>query len=162
MAGIPWGIGRDSIAAVMESRGYNLNRTDDDGDMWFDGMLRGIPTRVFAFMASDSLVKLRMRVITRDEQALAMYDTLRSELIKQYGAPEESARAFQPPYAKGKGEQDAVRAGKASIRSHWLTGSGSRKSHVAVRVERELVVVIDHEGPSWNREYRRRGIDSGS
>lgn len=156
MVGIPWSIGRDSLTSLIEPRGYNYNSTDEDGDMWFDGVLLNTPTRVFAFMAGDSLVKLRVRLITADENALSVYAKARAELVKLYGKPRESAEEFTPPYAKGQNEQAAVKAGKATINAHWLIGSGRRQSHVAVLVTRELVVVVDYEGPGWNREYLKR------
>lgn len=156
MAGIPWGISRDSVKSVVEPRGYNYNRTDEDGDLWFDGMLLNTPTRVFAYMAGDSLVKLRVRLVTEDANAFPVYDKARAELVKLYGKPQESTAEFAPGYARGKNEQQAVSEGKAVVNSHWLIGSGSRQSHVGIYIERDLVVVVDYEGPAWNREYVRR------
>lgn len=159
MVGIPWGISRDSVKSVVEPRGYNYNRTDEDGDLWFDGMLLNTPTRVFAYMAGDSLVKLRVRLVTEDANAFPVYDKARAELVKLYGKPQESTSEFAPGYALGKNEQQAISEGKAVVNSHWLIGSGRRQSHVGIYIERDLVVVVDYEGPAWNREYvrRRRG-----
>lgn len=156
MVGIPWGIPGDSVKGAVEPRGYNYNRTDEDGDMWFDGMLLNTPTRVFAYMAGDSLVKLRVRLVTEDANAFAVYDKARAELVKLYGKPQESTSEFAPGYARGKNEQQAISEGKAVVNSHWIIGSGKRQSHVGIYIERDLVVVVDYEGPSWNREYLRR------
>lgn len=156
MTGVAWQVGRDSLTALLEDRGYNYNSTDKDGDMWFDGVLLGTPARLFAFMAGDSLVKMRIRLVTADEDALPVYAKARAELLKLYGAPSESAREFAAPYAKGGNEEAAVKQGKAKINTHWLIGTGRRQSHVAIEVQRDLVVVIDYEGPGWNREYLKR------
>lgn len=156
MAGIPWNVSRDSTTRLIEPRGYNYNSTDEDGDMWFDGVLMNTPTRLFAFMASDSLVKVRVRMITSDEQALPMYDKAYAELVRQYGKPREATREFQAPYAAGKGEMEAVRNGKATINAHWIVGTGRRETHIAIYMVPELVVVMDYEGPSWNKEYLKR------
>lgn len=156
MVGIPWGVTGDSVKALIEPRGYNYNITDEDGDMWFDGVLLNTPTRVFAFMGQDSLVKLRVRLITADENALAVYEKARAELVKLYGKPQETNADYTAPFVKGKNDEEAVRQGKAVINTHWLIGTGKRQSHVAVMVDRELVVVVDYEGPAWNREYLRR------
>jgi hypothetical protein len=156
MAGIPWGIAGDSVKSVIEPRGYNYNRTDEDGDMWFDGMLLNTPTRVFAYMAGDSLVKLRVRLVTEDANAFPVYDKAHAELVKLYGRPQESTAEFAPGYARGKNEQEAISEGKAVVNSHWLIGSGRRQAHVGIYIERDLVVVVDYEGPAWNAEYLRR------
>ena len=156
MAGIPWAISRDSATTLIEPRGYNYNSTDADGDMWFDGVLMNTPTRVFAYMAQDSLVRLRVRMITTDENALATYARVRAELVRQYGRPYESSEEYHAPYTKGSNPVEAVQAGKAVINSHWKVGSGRRQTHITVQVPRELVVVIDYDGPNWNREFVRR------
>lgn len=162
MSGIPWGISRDSVKSAIEPRGYNYNQTDEDGDLWFDGLLRfdgvvdNTPTRVFAFMASDSLVKLRVRLVTADENAFPVYDKARAELVKMYGKPQESTSEFAAGYARGKNEQQAISEGKAVVNTHWLIGSGRRQSHIGIYIDRDLVVVVDYEGPAWNREYLRR------
>lgn len=159
MQGIPWGVSSDSVKALIEPRGYNYNITDDDGDMWFDGMLLNTPTRVFAFMGTDSLVKIRVRLITADENAFPVYEKARAELIKLYGRPQETNEDYTAPFVKGKNDMQAVSEGKAAINTHWIVGSGRRETHVAVTIDRDLVVVVDYEGPAWNREYlkRRRG-----
>ena len=156
MVGMPWDVSRDSTTALIEPRGYNFNSTDGDGDMWFDGVLLNTPTRLFAFMAGDSLVKIRLRLVTPDENALAVYAKARAELVKLYGQPQESAEEFSPPYAKGKNAEAAVKSGKATINAHWTVGTGRRRTHVSVFVPKDLVVVIDYEGPGWNREYVKR------
>lgn len=181
MAGISWGIGPDSVAALVEPRGYNLNSVDADGDMLFDGVLYRTPTRVFAFMASPNvasgtpasnvaagtaasggerkLVKLRVYMNTEDADALSTYQTARAELIKQYGQPSETEEVFQAPYRKGDGKEiEAFRAGKAHLATHWLPGAGARArtAHVSVAVTRELTVAVDYEGSAWEKESVRR------
>lgn len=156
MVGIPWNISRDSVTALIEPRGYNYNSTDKDGDMWFDGVLLNTPTRVFAFMAGDSLVKLRVRLITTDDKAFPTYAKARAELVKLYGQPRESTEEYEAPFRKGADEQGAVRAGKATINAHWTIGTGRRQSYVSLHMVQDLVVVVDYDGPAWNREYLRR------
>lgn len=156
MVGVPWNISRDSTTALIEPRGYNFNSADGDGDMWFDGVLLNTPTRLFAFMAGDTLVKIRVRLVTADENALAVYAKARAELEKLYGKPQESTEEYTAPYAKGKNEQAAIKAGKATINAHWTVGTGRRQTHVSIFVPKELVVVIDYDGPAWNREYLKR------
>ena len=62
MAGISWGIDPDSVTALVEPRGYNLNSVDPDGDLLFDGVLFRAPTRVFAFMSSAPPAAVPVRV----------------------------------------------------------------------------------------------------
>ncbi|MFL5578706.1 MAG: hypothetical protein ACJ79S_22350 [Gemmatimonadaceae bacterium] len=156
-AGIPWGIPRDSVTALVEPRGYNFNRTDEDGDMWFDGVLYHAPARVYAFMADDRLVKFRVHIIAPDEDALSTYQSARAELIKQYGAPSETVEHYDAPYKQGDNRQlEALRKGKADIATYWPAGTGARKSYVSVRVTDKLTVVVDYEGPAWDRESVRR------
>jgi hypothetical protein len=157
LAGVPWGIAADSVTTLVEPRGYNFNRVDEDGDMWFDGMLFQTPTRLFAFIGTERLVKFRMVILTEDEDALSVYQTARAELAKQFGAPRETVERFQAPYRKGDNkEMEAIRSGKATVATYWLPPASARMSHVSVSVTDELVVVVDYEGPAWERESLRR------
>lgn len=156
LAGVSWGIAPDSVTSLIEPRGYNFNRVDEDGDMWFDGMLFQTPTRLFAFIGTEKLVKFRMVILTEDEDALSMYQTARAELAKRFGPPKETIERYQAPYKKGEGELEAIRAGKATVATHWLPPASSRMSHVSVTVTDELVVVVDYESPAWERESLRR------
>ena len=157
LAGIPWGISGDSVTSLVERRGYNLNRTDDDGDMWFDGVLYHSPTRVYAFMAEEKLVKFRQHIGSPDEDVMTVYRTARTELVRQYGAPKETVDYFKPPYKKGDSrELEALRSGKAEMYTYWLLNHGGRESVVSVRLTNELTVVVDYEGPSWQRESVKR------
>jgi hypothetical protein len=157
MTGIAWGISIDSVKALIEPRGYNFNRVDEDADLWFDGVLNRVPTRIFAFMADQKLVKLRMLIITPDSAALPTYQTTRAELVKQFGSPKETIEEYESPFKKGdRKELDAVRSGKATIRTYWLPPASARVSHVAVEVTDKAVVTVDYEGPAWERESVRR------
>jgi hypothetical protein len=129
---------------------------DEDGDLWFDGVLNRVPTRIFGFMAGEKLVKLRMLMLTEDEHALAIYQTTRAELVKQFGPPKETIEEYEAPFKKGDQKQlDAIRSGNATIRTYWLP-PGPRYSLVAVEVTDKLVVSVDYEGLSWDRESVRR------
>ena len=157
LAGVPWEIPADSVTALIEPRGYNFNRIDEDGDMWFDGMLFRSPTRIYAFMGDDKLVKFRVFISTPDENAVAAYHEARAELVKQFGPPKATVEEYEAPYRKGDNrELEAIRSGKATIETYWLPGPSARMSHVSVSVTDELVVVVDYEGPTWERESLRR------
>lgn len=157
LAGIPWGISADSVKALIEPRGYNFNKIDADGDMVFDGLLNRTPTRIFAFMADEKLVKLRMVIVTEDETAVSTYQTTRAELTKRFGRPNETTEEYEAPYKKGDANQlKAILAGKATIRSHWLPPASARMSYVAAEITDKAVVAIDYEGPAWQRESVRR------
>lgn len=158
LAGIPWGIRGDSVTALVEPRGYNFNRADADGDLLYDGVLMRTPTRVLAFLTPEQkLVKFRVVMLTPDEDALSTYQAARAELTRLYGAPSETIEAYAPPYTKQSPKTlEAIRRGKGTLRTHWLVGEGTRRSHVAVGVTERLVVTVDYEGPAWDREQLRR------
>jgi hypothetical protein len=157
MTGIPWGIAGDSVQEHLEPRGYNFNKIDEDGDLWFDGMLFRTPTRVFAFMADQKLVKLRTLIITEDTAAVAMYRTARAELVKQFGTPKETVEEYQAPYKKGDQKQlEAIRSGKGNVRTYWLPPASSRLTLVSVELTDKLVVAVDYESRAWDRESVRR------
>jgi hypothetical protein len=163
LAAIPWGIRGDSVQTLMEPRGYNFNSVDSDGDLVFDGMLMRMPTRVYGFMAEERLVKFRVAMMTPDEDAIPTYERARAELAKRYGAPKETIEEYDAPYRKGDGRaQEAVAKGKATMRSHWIVGQGARQQHVAIAVTDRLTVMIDYDGPNWERESvrRRRGTET--
>jgi hypothetical protein len=156
LAGIPWGIAADSVTELMSPRGYNYNKTDDDGDLWFDGVLYRTATRVYAFMGQQRLVKFRMVINTPDEDAVGTYQKVRAELIRQYGQPKETVEEFEAPYTKGDGRiANAFKDKKAAMRTYWLP-SGTRTSLVAVAVSTNLAVVVDYETPAWDKESVRR------
>jgi hypothetical protein len=157
LAGIPWGISGDSVTSLIERRGYNFNRTDNDGDMWFDGVLYHSPTRLYAFMAEEQLVKFRVHIGSPDADVTTVYENARAELIRQYGRPRETIETYRAPYTKGDGKQlEAARAGKANIATYWVLNDRARESVVAVRLTEELTVVVDYEGPTWQKESVKR------
>jgi hypothetical protein len=180
LGGVPWGIAADSVTTLIEPRGYNFNSVDADGDLWFDGVLYRSATRVYAFMAPEQraagktvataaaaaggkLVKFRVFINTADEDALRVYEAARAELVKQYGAPKETEEEYQAPYRRGDGKQlAAIRAGKANLRTYWLPSDRARTQHVSVSVTDRLTVVVDYDGPAWERESVRRRRQSAS
>jgi hypothetical protein len=157
LQGVPWGIPADSVTSLIEPRGYNFNRVDGDGDLWFDGILFRSPTRIYAFMGEERLVKFRVVIGSDDEDALSVYQSARAELIKQYGRPKETTEEFEPPYRKGDGKElEAIRAGKATFHTYWQVGAGARANHVSIHVTEALAVAVDYDGPMWQRESLRR------
>jgi len=157
LGALPWGASVDSVTSVIEPHGYNLNKTDADGDLNFDGVLFRSPTRLFAFMANQKLVKVRLYINTADEDALTVYQNVRAELTKQYGAPRETIEQYAAPYRKGdKNELAAIKAGKVDLQTHWIQGPGSRTPHVAAQVTDKLTVVVDIESAAWDKESLRR------
>lgn len=157
LGALPWGAPPDSVTSAIEPRGYNFNHADEDGDLLYDGVLYRAPTRILAFMGDQRLVKVRVFINTADEDALSVYQTVRAELTKQYGAPKETVEQFRAPYRKGdKKELEAVRSGKADIETHWMPSAGARTPHVAARVTEKLIVVVDYDGPAWEKESLRR------
>lgn len=155
LAGIPWGIAADSVSELMSPRGYNYNKTDDDGDLWYDGILYRVPTRVYAFMSQQKLVKFRVVINTPDDDAVTMYHKVRAELVKQYGQPKETIEEYEKPYAAGDHKQvQAFRDKKAAMRSYWLPSG--RTSLIAVAVSENLAVIVDYEGSAWDKESVRR------
>ncbi|HET7457988.1 MAG TPA: hypothetical protein VFJ74_10050 [Gemmatimonadaceae bacterium] len=157
LGALPWGASADSATAAIEPHGYNLNKTDEDGDLNFDGILFRAPTRLYAYMGDQKLVKVRIFMNTEDEDALSVYQTVRAELTKQFGAPRETVEEYRAPYRKGDNKQlEAIRAGKAALQTHWVQGPGSRTPHVSAWVSEKLTVVVDYEGPAWEKESLRR------
>jgi hypothetical protein len=155
LAGIPWGITADSVTALVEPRGYNYNKTDDDGDLLYDGILYRTPTRIFGFMAQQKLVKFRVVINTPDEKAIAMYHNARAELVKQYGQPKETIEEYEAPYAKGDNKQlSAFKDRKATLRTYWLPSG--RTSQLSIEVSNNLAVIVDYESAAWNKESVRR------
>ena len=157
LAGIPWGIAADSVTEHVAPLGYNYNKTDEDGDLLYDGLLYRVPTRIFAFMGQQKLVKFRMVIYTPDERAIATYQNARTELVKQYGQPRETVEEYEAPYNKGDAKQQlkAFKDKKATMRTDWLP-KGTRTPHVAIFVTSNLTVVVDYESAAWDKESVRR------
>ena len=157
LGALPWGASVDSVTSVIEPRGYNYNRTDSDGDLIFDGVLFRAPTRLIGFMSEQKLVKVRVFITTEDADALTVYQNVRAELTKQYGPPKETVEEYREPYRKGdRKEMEAIRAGKGVLQTHWMQGAGARTPHIAAQVTDKLIVIVDYEGPAWERESLRR------
>jgi hypothetical protein len=122
----------------------------------YDGLLYRTPTRIFAFMGQQKLVKFRMVIYTPDERAIATYQNARAELLKQYGQPRETVEEYEAPYAKGDSRQlKAFKDKKATMRTDWLP-KGTRTPHVAIFITSNLTVVVDYESSAWDKESVRR------
>jgi hypothetical protein len=161
LASIPWGIAPDSVTELISPLGYNYNKADEDGDLWYDGLLYRTPTRVYAFMGNQKLVKFRVVIYTPDERAIATYNNARAELVKQYGQPRETVEEYEAPYAKGDSKQlKAFKEKKATMRTYWLP-KGSRTAHVAISVASNLTVFVDYESAAWDKESVRRRQSGG-
>ena len=157
LAGVPWGIPADSVTALIEPKGYNFNRADRDGDLWYDGILFRAPSRVYAFMAEGKLVKFRVFIGSEDADAITVYRSARAELVKQYGAPKETVEEYAAPYKKGDSrELEAIKKGKGTLHTYWTMGEGARATYISVQVTNELAVAVDYDGPAWRRESLRR------
>lgn len=161
LAGIPWGIAPDSVTALIGPLGYNYNKADEDGDLWYDGILYRAPTRVFAFIAQQKLIKFRVIIHTPDEKAITTYQNARAELVRMYGQPRETVEEYEAPYAKGDNKREkAFKDKKATMRTYWLP-KGSRTSHVAIEVTNNLTVLVDYESAAWDKESVRRRQSGG-
>jgi hypothetical protein len=145
------------VTALVTPRGYNYNKADNDGDLWYDGVLYRAPTRIYAFMAQQQkLVKFRVLINTPDANAVTTYQNARAELVKQYGQPRETIEEYEAPYAKGDNKQiQAFKDKKATMRTYWLP-TGSRTSRVSIGVTPQLTVIVDYESSAWDRESVRR------
>ncbi len=157
LSSIPWGIVQDSVTALIEPLGYNYNKADEDGDLWYDGILYRAPTRVYAFMGPQKkLVKFRVVIHTADEKAITTYQSARAELVRQYGQPRETVEEYDAPYKKGDNNYiKAFKAKKAVMRTYWLP-KGTRTPHVSIAVSSNLTVLIDYESAAWDKESLRR------
>ena len=156
LASIPWGIAPDSVTSLIGPLGYNYNKADEDGDLWYDGILYRTPTRVYAFISQQKLVKFRVVIHTPDEKAITTYQSARAELVKQYGQPRETVEEYDAPYTKGDNKQQrAFKEKKATMRTYWLP-KGSRTAHVSIAVSSDLTVLVDYESAAWDKESLRR------
>lgn len=161
LAGIPWGISGDSVTALVSPRGYNFNQTDNEGDLWFDGVVRRTPTRIYAFMSDKKLVKFRMLMLATDPKVVSTYRSARAELIRQYGEPKETVEEYLPPYGKGDSlTSKAFKEKKATLRTDWLP-TGSRTTHVSIEITNFPAVIVDYESAAWDKESLRRRQGGG-
>lgn len=157
-AGLRWGASRREVASVLETKGYQNVHVDDDGDVVFQGKWLSYRTVGVGLIGRDGLAKVTYVIVTPDDEAFEMYDTVREELTRKYGPPDIDVRDFTWPYYEGDGyEGQAIRTGMAKLVCAWLTGEDASDGGVMIDVDSDNVVVrLMYESKEWSREADRR------
>lgn len=156
-ASIPWGVSDSTVTATLAVAGFAFSREDEDGDLWYEGSLRGEHARIIALMTSErQLAKLLVDLITADEDAVPVYRQLRDQVLgSRYGEPQRSDEIFVSPYEAGEGmEEAALRDGKARFVAIW--GDFDGDDYVGISITDILTVHLEYTSPLWGAELARR------
>lgn len=127
--GLTFGMNKDSVISVMQTKGVTPYETKDNL-LSFKDVPIGTKTadRVYCYLVTDptktsnKILHTMKVVFVSDLEAhtQSLYDEIKSILETKYGKADKSYRTFQSPYTDGDGyEMQAVRVGKASISSYW-------------------------------------------
>ena len=157
-ADIPWGASKETVKRTLVQRGYAFLKTDEDGDLQFDGEISNTKARIVAIFARDRLVKSGVLIATPDNKAREVFCDMRETLLRKYGAPSSDFHFFTSPYYEGDGFEDqAIRLGKATFAVYWHRDApeGGQNS-ISLSITDALSVIVSYESPAWHQEYERR------
>lgn len=154
-ADIPWTATADQVVRQLEAKGFTASR-DKDGDIEFKGTILSNKAIGLVYLSPRGLpVKMAVRLVTRDEEALTAYRIMAQALRDKYGAPTRDIEQYGSPYYKGDGyETQAIRMDKALVAMAW-------GDSLMLRIHRSLTVETIYESPAWIAESaRRRGRET--
>lgn len=155
-ADIPWGSGKEVVAAKLTAAKFPIYKTDKDGDYWFKGAMLGQQVQGFVIFRKGRAAKIVFSLLTPDPEARGTYSDLKQALIGKYGEPDNDFAFFKSPYYEGDGyEESAIKLGKGVFSAFW-TGSAEQLGSLHVSIEKNLTVMVRYEAPDWGDEADRR------
>lgn len=155
---IAWGAESPAIKSGMASAGLVFKESDADGDLLFEGSFSGYSAAAHAFLnRSGGLCKLQIELLPPEGKALRAFQEINEATSRRYGKPTGLTRAFEQPYYDGDGnEEQAVRAGMATIEAYWDRDPSNDGTAIAVSVTDKISIDISYESSAWPDEAKRR------
>ena len=163
---VSFGASPDAVRAAMKALTLEpvAEPAPDDPlllDHRFKGQLKGQPVLVSAsFDPAGSLEKMLVSFLTADEDCVAFYRTLKTELQQKYGAPVTEIERWDFPYQKGGHvgqEHVAIRVGKGQLATVWNDAdAGSTEGGVVITTADDVIVQLAYESSRWAAEAARR------
>jgi hypothetical protein len=158
-ADISWGSRKSDVVKTLTAKGYSRtpNATiNKNGDLLFEGKLVGENAQILAYFSGDSLAKIKVNLVTKDKDAIAVFRKMKNLLSKKYGVPSNDFEFFQNPYYDGDGyETQAIKLGKATFSSFWGTS-------LYLEITEVLTIHIHYESPEWSQEIDDRNRKAAS
>lgn len=158
-SGIPWGSSSTKVISELKKANFTSDCNwafDEDGDIKFIGNIMGYPSVNYALFVNDKLLKMSIKLITKDEVVFAAYEEASKVLVSKYGQPTKKYAFFSSPYYSGDGyEEQAVRLGKGHFIAFWGT-------MLSVSITDKLIVEISYESSGWKAESDARKAKSAS
>lgn len=155
-ADLKWGSTRTEVTKQLPSKGFPSIKTDEDGDLQFEGMLLGQKTIGFAIFTKQGLQKVQLTMLTPDHKVISIYRDLKKTLINKYGTPSNTYEYFKKPYYEGDGyEEQALRLGKARFSAFW-------NKDMYIEITEKLNIRITYESENWDDESKKRKAQEAS
>lgn len=160
-AGIKWGSSPRMVVDKLKELGFTVPNTKDatgspaihldDGVLFArEGRLNMEKAQVAAIFKDNKLLKVRVVLLTDDNDAIPKYVDMRKFFTEKHGVPETDVFQFTSPYYAGDGyEQQAIKLEKAKIYAVWGT-------YLSLEITKALTIGISYESPEWKAESDRR------
>jgi hypothetical protein len=156
-ANIPWGSPDSVVTARLADAGFTFSKKDKDGDLWYEGNLKGQKTDVLAFMTPErQVVFIVLNLETPDDDAIPMFRNIRDGVLTtRYGVPAANTDTIPSPNEPVDSLQEkAVRDGEENLVAIW--GDPDTNDYLGITVTEMLTVRIEYCSPLWTAENARR------
>jgi hypothetical protein len=156
-ANIPWGSPDSVVTAKLSDAGFAFTEKDKDGDLWYEGILKGEKTDVIAFMTpARQVVYIVLNLETPDEDAIPMFRKIRDGVLTtRYGAPAMNTDTIQSSGDPADSVQEqAIRDGDGTLVAIW--GDPDADDYLGIMITDKLTVRIEYCSPLWTSENARR------
>lgn len=153
-ANIPWGSPDSVVTARLDDAGFTFTQKDEDGDLWYEGILKGQKTDVIAFMTPERRVAyIVLNLETADDDAIPMFRKIRDGVLTtRYGAPAANTDTLQS--SADSVQEQSIRDGEGTLATVW--GNPDGDDYLGIMITDNLTVRIEYCSPLWTAENARR------
>jgi hypothetical protein len=153
-ADISWGSTQAEVQGKMLEKNFNPGTPTPEGDLLFRGNVLNRPALVTCMFGKEKLLRIDVKMILADGEAITYFRQVRSIFLKKYGPTPFQFEQLAPPYHSGDGNADqAIRVGKGRFNAIWKYPNDAG---VILNISQKLDVRITYVTAEWYAEGDRR------
>jgi hypothetical protein len=131
-SGIPWGTSRKDVTKKLEKNGITVSAVRETGELEFEQKVTGGFMQGLAKFDNTGLIAINLAYFPAKGQAFKFFENLTRSYTNQFGEPTHAVRDFQKPFTDG--DEEAIRAGKATVIAGWLPAAGAKGNRLRVAI----------------------------